>query len=367
VPIRKTIRVGYARYCRSRGKPWLNISCAAWQRPVPRPWSCWSNGSRPRSMKRLNGSDLILLADGVAPDVNDIARLAESDQPMILVVPDDEQHAGYERIDASHRWAGLARIDSGLLGATAAMLGDWDLQSTLLRRAVQAAVELRPAASGPGAGPLLAESEEKLAGFERRLLVASRGGRDDWVARYLLPVIEEMATEKLMETRFRPVWLVHGALALTLMAALSLTRGWMGPAVAMLVLSTPLDLVARRLALLRLRPLSPSALALRSLWPAAGLALLAAGWFVARHDGGWGAMACALTAAAFGEAMRIERGGIEIPANQWLFSRRSAIVAAIPFAFLGAWNSLLALLALYAAVSFYFVQHVRHRDTRPAE
>jgi len=313
------------------------------------------------------GSDLILLADGVAPDVNDIARLAESDQPMILVVPDDEQHAGYERIDASHRWAGLARIDSGLLGATAAMLGDWDLQSTLLRRAVQAAVELRPAASGPGAGPLLAESEEKLAGFERRLLVASRGGRDDWVARYLLPVIEEMATEKLMETRFRPVWLVHGALALTLMAALSLTRGWMGPAVAMLVLSTPLDLVARRLALLRLRPLSPSALALRSLWPAAGLALLAAGWFVARHDGGWGAMACALTAAAFGEAMRIERGGIEIPANQWLFSRRSAIVAAIPFAFLGAWNSLLALLALYAAVSFYFVQHVRHRDTRPAE
>ena len=43
--------------------------------------------------------------------------------------------------------------------------------------------------------------------------------------------------------------------------------------------------------------------------------------------------------------------------------RRSAIVAAIPFALLGAWNSYLAFLALYAATSFFLVQHVRHRDS----
>ena len=52
-----------------------------------------------------------------------------------------------------------------------------------------------------------------MAGFERRLLVASRTAREDAVSRYLLPMVEEVATEKLMETRLsgppgwcRPHW-----------------------------------------------------------------------------------------------------------------------------------------------------------------
>jgi hypothetical protein len=32
------------------------------------------------------------------------------------------------------------------------------------------------------------------------LLVASRTSAKDWVSRYLLPIVEEFATEKLMET-----------------------------------------------------------------------------------------------------------------------------------------------------------------------
>ena len=310
------------------------------------------------------GSELILLGDGIAPDVSDVARMVEADRPAILTVPDDEAHQAFERIDAERRWAGLARIDANLLGATAAMLGDWDLQSTLLRRSVQAGIELLPASAGEGAGPLLAENEAVLAGFERRLLVASRGARDDWVARHLLPLVEELATERLMDSRVKPVWLVYAALGLAVAAAFAFTRGWMWPAVSMLVLSTPLDLVARRVGLLRLRPLSPAALAVRLLWPAAGLALLALGWFGARHGGGWGAMLAAITVCAFAEAARIERGGGPVPLGNWLFSRRSAIVLAVPFALAGAWASYLASMALYAAASFFLVQHVRHRDSR---
>ena len=102
---------------------------------------------------------------------------------------------------------------------------------------------------------------------------------------------------------------------------------------------------------------------LRALWPAAGLALLALGWFTARHGGGWGATMAALAAVAFAEAMRLERGTGEVPGRDWLFSRRSAVVLAIPFALTGAWNLYLALLELYAAASFFLVQHVRHRDS----
>ena len=306
------------------------------------------------------GSQLILLADGIVPDMGDLERLAEESDSAILTVPDDEQHAAFERIDGMQRWAGLSRVDSSMLGATAAMLGDWDLQSTLLRRAIQAGARLIPSTPDEGRGPFLASDEGALQGYERRLLVASRTAREDAVSRYILPVVEELATEKLMETGIRPAWLVQAALAMTVAAAFCFTRDWHWGAVALLLLSTPLDLVAQRLATLRLRPLGPTMLARRLLWPAAGLALIALGWFEARHGSGWGAMVAALGGAAFAEAGRVERQGRTLPAGQWHFSRRNAIWLAVPFAIGGWWSLYLATTAVYAATSFFIAQHLRH-------
>lgn len=307
------------------------------------------------------GSQLLLLADGIVPDMEDLARLLDEGDSAILTVPDDEAHAGFERIDSAHRWAGVARVDAAMLGATAAMLGDWDLQSTLLRRAVQAGARLLPSTPGQGRGPFLASGEEAMAGYERRLLVASRTAREDAVSRYLLPIVEEVATERLMETGVRPAWLVQTALVMTAAAAFCFTRGWDWAAVALLALSTPLDLVAQRLATLRLKPLSPSMLSRRLLWPASGLALVALGWFEARHGSGWGAMVAALSAASFAEAGRAEQAGTNVSGSEWLFSRRSAIWLAIPFAVGGWWSTYLGLVAFYAAASFFILQHVRHR------
>ncbi len=306
------------------------------------------------------GSDLLLLADGVIPDLEALTRLVEGDESRILTVPDDEPHQAFERIDGARRWAGLARLDAGMVGATAAMLGDWDIQSTLLRRAIQANVALEPARVGEGAGPFLAEDHISIVNFERRLLVASRGQRSDAVARFILPVVEEASTERLMESRIRPVALLWTAIVLMLAGAFCFTRGWAAAGVALLVLSTPLDLVAKRLAMLRLRPLPSHLLALRLLWPAAGLALLALGWFEARNGSGWGAMVAALSALAFAEAGRIERSDAELAGGQWLFARRNLIFLAIPFAFLSRWPVFLGLAALYAAVSFFVLQHIRH-------
>jgi hypothetical protein len=306
------------------------------------------------------GSQLIMLGDGIAPDMGDLERLVEEADTAILTVPDDESHAAFERIDGVQRWAGLARVDSTMLGATAAMLGDWDLQSTLLRRAIQSGARLIPSTTGEGRGPFLASDEKVLAGYERRLLVASRTAREDAVGRYLLPVIEELATERLMETAIRPAWLVQAAVTMTIVAAFCFTRGWHWGALALLLLSSPLDLVAQRLASLRLRPLGPSMLSRRLLWPAAGLALVALGWFEARHGSGWGAVIAALGAAAFAQAGRLERQGRDLPAGQWHFSRRNAIWLAVPFAIGGWWSLYLGLVALYAATSFFIAQHFRH-------
>jgi hypothetical protein len=124
----------------------------------------------------------------------------------------------------------------------------------------------------------------------------------------------------------------------------------------------PLDLIASRLATLRLRPFPVRLLSRLALWPAAGLALLALGWWEMKHVSGWGALVTAIGAIAFSEAARLERPAIQ-DSEPWLISRRSAIVLAVPFAIAGAWTSYLVVLLAYAAVSFFIIQHVRHQPT----
>ena len=237
------------------------------------------------------------------------------------------------------------------------MLGDWDLQSTLLRRALQDGALRFPAAS-EGAEPLLVERAEQLHDFQRRLIAGSREARREWASRFILPPVEDFATHWLMETPLRPSWLMWLALVLTLAGAAAFSRGWLGAGLILLLVSTPLDLIARRLATIRLRPL-PTRMASRILlWPAAGIALLALGWWEARQVSGWGAFLAAIAAAAFAEAARLERP-VGLPGEAALLSRRNAIFLAIPFAIAGTWTAYLIALFAYAATSFFLAQHGR--------
>jgi hypothetical protein len=164
-----------------------------------------------------------------------------------------------------------------------------------------------------------------------------------------------------METGVRPHWLILVALALTLGAAFAFTRGWLWPAVGMLLLSTPLDLVARRLGILRLRPIPPKTYSQLLLWPAGGLALLALGWWETRHGAGWGALACAVSAAAFAQAYQVERVHSDLELPPWVVSRRNAILLLVLFAIGGAWTGFLVAVLIYTAISFFFVQYLVHR------
>jgi len=305
------------------------------------------------------GSMVLLIGDGVVPAVELVSDFAESQEPAVATVPDDEAHERFERIDAESRWAGVALVDSRLLGSTAAMLGDWDLQSTLLRRTIQEGARRAPIADESGE-PLLVEKADQLQNFEQRFIASSRGPRNDWVSRFLLPPLEEVATRQLLETAIRPSWLLLGAIGLTLAGALCFTRGWLGAGLVLLIFSTPLDLIASRLAIVRMRPLPTRMLSRRALWPAAGLALLALGWWETRHGTGWGSIVCAASTLAFAEAARIEKDMLSLRSESWLFSRRSAIFAAVPFALLGNWTAYLMAMLVYSTLSFFGIQHARH-------
>ena len=308
------------------------------------------------------GMPILQLADGIAPAMALVQRVVEADERAVATVPDDQAHELFERIDNERRWAGLALVDANTLSSTSAMLGDWDLQSTLLRRTIQAGALFIPAADG--VTPFLVHSGAEPQAFDRHLIQASRRIRRDWPSRYLLPVPEEFATERLMGTPVRPAWLIAAALILMLGAAVAFVLGWPLLAMAALLLASPLDLIAERLAILRLRPLPAGLLTRHLLWPAGGLALLALGWFEARHGTGWGAAVLALGAAAFAEAARREAAGLDLPGDTWLFGLRPAIFLLVPFALGGWWTAALAVLAAYAAGSFFLVQNRVHRAAR---
>jgi hypothetical protein len=307
------------------------------------------------------GSRILLIADGVAPAAQLLFDMADDAESVIAVVRDDEAHDQHERIDGESRWAGVAVADGKMLAATAAILGDWDLQSTLLRRAVQEGA--RRQMVGAELEPLLVETPAQLQAFETRLIAASRQPRDDWASRYLLAPVEELATERLMDRSIPPVALLWTALLLSVAGAISFTRGWLGAGLVFLCLSAPLDLIARRLAVLRLRPLPANPWPARLLWSAGGLAVAALGLWEMRHNTGWGALVTALATAAFAEAARLEGQPRGRDADVWLFSRRNAIFLAIPFAIAGAWTSYLLTLLVYAGGSFFLVQHVRRTIT----
>jgi hypothetical protein len=305
------------------------------------------------------GSMIMLIGDGIVPPVELVAQLAEESEPVVATLRDDEAHQAYERIDAAARWAGVALVNANMLGSTAAMLGDWDLQSTLLRRTLQDGA-LRVSIPEGEVEPLLVDRAEQLHDFQRTMITTSRGPRGDWVSRYVLPPIEDLATEQLMDGNVRPLWLVWTALALTLGAAVAFLQGWPVLGLIFLIVSSPLDIIASRLAVLRLRPLPTRLIARTALWPASGAALLALGWWDARHASSWGAFLAAACAVAFAEAARIEKGALPVPGQEWLVSRRGAMFAAIPFAIFGAWTACVLFILLYAALSFFYVQHARH-------
>jgi hypothetical protein len=307
------------------------------------------------------GSTILLLGDGIAPPVDLVVSLAQEPEAAVATVPDDERHEAFERIDAETRWAGVAVVDAHLLGSTAAMLGDWDLQSTLLRRAVQEGA--RRVAVAEDGEPLLVETADQLAGFQRHLLHSSRAERTDWTSRYILPPVEDFATEQLMETSVRPHWLIWAALGLTIGGAVCFTRGWLGAGLIALLLATPLDLIAGRLAKLRLKPLPVRMMSLSALWPGAGVALLAIGLWETRHGTGWGSLVTAFAACAFAEAARIEKLGMPSGGDLWLLSGRNAVFLAIPFAIAGVWTAFLLAVLVYAALSFFIIQRVRHSQS----
>ena len=312
-----------------------------------------------------SGDRVLLVGDGLVAPEAVIARLVALDGPAILVVPDLRVDDRYERIDAQSRWAGLALIDGKMLKQTASMLQDWDLQSTLLRRAVQAgARQISVRGEAEDELPLVAETSEDLVELEAQIVAGAHVRRGDWVSRYLLGPVERLATRTLMPTTVTPTALGLGATLLMGLAALAFGKQWLGLGLAFLLLATPLDGIAERLGSVRLQgKRGPSWWG--ALLPAisAGVLLILA--FSLSETRGWGCVALAGTIIAFVVALRIEGEGREVPGRHWLAEPKGMAWLILPFAVANAWATGLAGLAFYSAASFFWAQRHAHAPAPP--
>jgi hypothetical protein len=258
----------------------------------------------------------------------------------------------------------MALIDGARLRETVGMLGDWDFESTLLRRLVQeGAARLNIFATEDGATPaglpIMAESAASLALLERHLVAASRRRATSWPGRYLFAPIEEPAAHLLLKRVAEPEMVAAGAAALALVALPLAILDWFWLALLVLLLSGPAAAIAERLASVRL-----SSIRRRNIFDAAR-AIAGAGALLALADnlsrqGGWGWWLVAGVVIAAMVALKGEQSLTMRLTGQasslWTASLDGLIWGFLPFALLGDWRAGMAALAAYAALSFAFAQ-----------
>lgn len=318
--------------------------------------------SAEEAAEAVDASDrLLLIGDGAIVDAEELERFAGFGAPAVLTVPDGAYGELYERIDAQSRWGGAVSIEGELLRETATMLRDWDLQSTLLRRSLQKGAR-HIAAERPVA---IADSREEIETLERRIVLGASESDRSWAARMLAP-LERAATRFLMESPVGAPGLGFAAVLLASLAVVGFVYHWPTPALGLLLLASPLEGMARRLAHLRLQEDSAEGWWTHLLPMLAAAALLALAYALAPEQG-WGMVLLAFMTITFLVALAIETEGRKPRGAAWLAERRGMAWLTLPFAVFDLWTPGLAALFAYAAGSFFWAQREAHRRVSPQE
>ncbi|PZU06617.1 hypothetical protein [Sphingomonas sp.] len=299
---------------------------------------------------------VLILADACLPDRALIDRIATASVPSIAVVDDTPENGAFERVDAQHRWAGIALLCGRRIAEVAQMVGDWDPISTMLRSAVQESAGRLEAGRDI---PVLAGSSASLRAAEARLVAASREAGRGWSDRFLEAPITEALLPQLFARSIQPSLpsLLSGLFAIG--GGLAALAGYRWFALVPLLLAGPLGRMGQRLALIQARRL-PGAAALATVRLAGrGLAAAGLGWWLMRGSGQWGwLLVAALLLALMGgmaPARRIAAwlGGGDDP--EWLATPTALGWVILPFGLAGAWASGFAAITLYAGVSFVWM------------
>ena len=235
----------------------------------------------------------------IAPDVvvmpERLQALANSPEPLLLCVRDEPANGRFELIDATARWTGFARIDGGLLRRTAAMVGDWDLASTLLRRAVQegaARITLTPDEAETDL--LFVDSADAARQSGRRLIAATPATNAGWGTTWLVAPLARTLARVASDLNVDARWTTFAGFAILTISAACALAGWVVASLMLVFLGQLCDLAGEigAKAGLGSRRLEAYRFPLRA--TAASLVVLAMGTTLALRTVQWGCIVLAL-------------------------------------------------------------------------
>jgi len=302
---------------------------------------------------------ILLIADGAIVAQGAVDALVAGHAPALLALPDTQDHAEFERIDAAQRWAGFALLAKPALEATAQMLGDWDLGSTLLRRLVQAdAVRieaLNPTGDRPLPPPVLAIGPSAIATIEANLLRRADPGDGHWTERYVHRFVAAPLIRQLVARQIDQMHVAIAAIALAWIGALLAAFGLFWATILLLPLGAAIASAARRMARIWIGVAAPAVLPALARH-AAGLAALILLTKVLAAQGGWGWwMVAALLPVALAGLLALEpivEAIRPLAPSPWLASADALLWVAPFMAVLGGWRWMVVALAGYAVISF---------------
>lgn len=322
---------------------------------------------------------VLMLAEALVCDER-IVRMAVNVETPVLLVRADDGNDRFERIDAASRWAGVALVPGALVREVSRRFGDWDLQSTVLRSAVQAgARRLRwddiplYIADRRREVPLILELPQTRAEAARSgeaLLAQAQKGCLDWPARFLHPPVENLIVRLLLPTPITPNMVTLLTAVVGIAAIVCFAIGWLWAGLLLMLFLGPLDGVDGKLARTRLQ---------FSRWGDLEHvvdkiveygAFIALGGLLSRTGGHYGpsvlaamTIAFALAEAVQGEFFNRFTGRQLDDAGPW--QRRVRLVAGrrntffwllVPFAVFGKWETGLMMIGVYSTVTFFVAQ-----------
>jgi 1L-myo-inositol 1-phosphate cytidylyltransferase / CDP-L-myo-inositol myo-inositolphosphotransferase len=315
-----------------------------------------------------DGDRVLTLEEGLIVDETDARRLVEVGGSALAVKTGEPPYDGAERLDSASFWAGLAVYDGRLVRAVAADLGEWDLQSTLLRSATgEGTAKVEPVVGGlPASWRFIAESGAAGA-IDEQLIADGAPVSASWPSRHLYPPIGRLAVRAALPTRVTGLALALTAAMVGVLAAFAFAIGWPSVGLGLAIIAPPVADIGAWLGRVRLEPAQP--------WVESAFDYaIEPGWYLglaaylAVEGLGIGAWAFASTLIAFRLAgirqqrmlARLGSSTAEAKRGRWLellaAGRDTLPWALLPFALAGAWGAGLVTLAIYGAASFFVWQ-----------
>ena len=207
------------------------------------------------------GTDILLVGDGIVAGQSWYSEMARRGAPTLLVINDHLTQNQFERIDARHRWAGLARLNYDQLLATLQTLddlADWDLQSTLLRYAVQAGgdrILIDDEALSKGDVALI--RSQAAADTAEQHFIPTQSLRDTgqgWVEHFIFHPLAERFVPILLRQQVEPAPVRVSAAALAAIALIMATYGITWPSLLLFLATLGAEYVADGMAKVVRRP-----------------------------------------------------------------------------------------------------------------